>query len=67
MGTAPERHRAAVARTLSWAEDAAARGDYSAALSWLATVEAVEGELSPALDAKQRAWARSARTRRAHA
>lgn len=67
MGSTPERHRAAVARTLSWAEEAAASGDYSTALSWLATIEVVEGGLSPALDARQRAWATSARSRRVHA
>jgi hypothetical protein len=67
LGSTPERHRAAVARTVSWAEEAAADGDYSTALSWLATVEAVEGRLTPELDSKQRAWARSARAHRAHA
>ena len=67
LGSTPERHRAAIARTLSWAEEAAAKEDYSTALSWLATIEAVEGRLTADLDAKQRAWARSARSRRAHA
>lgn len=67
LGSTPERHRAAIARTVSWAEEAAARGDYGTALSWLATVEAVEGRLPPALDAKQRVWASSARLRRAPA
>jgi hypothetical protein len=67
LGSTPERHRAALARTLSWAEEAAASGDYSTALSWLATIEAVEGGLPPAVDAKQRAWAQRARSRRAHA
>jgi hypothetical protein len=67
LGSTAERHRAAVARTLSWAEEAAATGHFSTALSWLATIEAVEGGLSPALDAKQRDWARSARSRRVHA
>ena len=67
LGSTPERHRAAIARTLSWADEAAASGDYSTALSWLATIEAVEGRLTEDLDAKQRAWARSARSRRAHA
>jgi hypothetical protein len=60
LGSTPERHRAAVQRSLSWAERAAAEGQYATALAWLATIEAVEGELPPAFDAKRRAWAASA-------
>jgi hypothetical protein len=57
-----ERHRAAVRRTLAWAEQAAADGDYNAALAWLRTIEAVDGRLPAGLDAKQRAWAAGARS-----
>jgi hypothetical protein len=40
------RHRAAVARSLGWADDAAARDDYTDALSWLSTIEAVGDQLA---------------------
>jgi hypothetical protein len=36
-----DRHRAAVARSFGWAEQAAARGDYADALSWVQVVEAI--------------------------
>jgi hypothetical protein len=45
---------------LTWAEQAAGAGQYATALAWLATIEAVEGELPPGFDAKRRAWAASA-------
>lgn len=57
FGSTPDRHRAAIGRTVAWAEDAARRADYAAALSWLATIEAVEGELTEGLQARRRAWA----------
>jgi hypothetical protein len=57
LGSTPERHHAALQRTIRWAEEAAARGDYPTAFSWLAAIEAVEGELPKALEAKRRAWA----------
>ena len=60
LGSRPERQRAAVQRSLSWAEQAAGAGEYATALPWLATIEAVDGELPPAFDAKRRAWAASA-------
>ena len=60
LGSTPERHRAALRRSLSWAEQAAADGDYQVALSWLATIEAVEGSLPTGMDEKRRVWAASA-------
>jgi hypothetical protein len=41
------RHQAAVARTLAWADEAAARGDFADALAWLNTLTAI-GEPLPA-------------------
>jgi len=60
LGSTPERHRAAVQRTLGWADQAAADGDYAAALAWLATIEAIDGELPPGAGEKRRAWAATA-------
>jgi hypothetical protein len=57
LGSNDERHRAALQRTIRWAEEAAASGDYPTAFAWLATIEAVEGELPKELEAKRRAWA----------
>jgi hypothetical protein len=57
FGSTLERHRRAVRRSLSWAEEAAAEGDYATALSWLAALEAAEGELPPGVGARRREWA----------
>jgi hypothetical protein len=43
---AHERHQAAVANTLGWADEAAARHDFRDALAWLNTLEAI-GETLP--------------------
>jgi hypothetical protein len=51
-----------VRRTLGWAEDAARQEDYSTALSWLATIEAVEGELSDGVEARRRQRAHRMKT-----
>src|SRR5271165_5459940 len=40
-----DRHEAAVANTLRWADDAAARGDHADAVSWVETVLAIGDEL----------------------
>jgi hypothetical protein len=54
--SAHDRHLAAVARSFGWAEEAAARGDYADALSWVGVVEAI-GDLIPiAYQTKRRAW-----------
>ena len=58
LGTTLERHRAAVRRTLVWAEQAAAAGDCATAVAWLATIEAIDGRLPAGFEAKRRAWAR---------
>jgi hypothetical protein len=52
-----ERHETAMRQSAGWAEDAAREGDYAGALAWLATIEAVAGELPRALEARRRAWA----------
>ena len=40
-----ERHQWAVAQTLGFAQEAAARGDFKGALQWLEVVEVVDGVL----------------------
>ena len=52
------RHLAAVARTLSSAREAAARGDHAEALRWLSMLDAIGHELSPG-DQRMRAEWRS--------
>jgi hypothetical protein len=52
-----QRHQAAVRQSVGWAEDAAREGDYAGALAWLATVEAVAGELPRGFEARRRSWA----------
>jgi hypothetical protein len=54
--SADDRHLAAVARSLGWADQAAARGDYADALSWVGVVEAI-GDLIPTeYQTKRQAW-----------
>jgi hypothetical protein len=54
--SAQDRHLAAVARTFGWAEEAAARGDYADALSWVQVVQAI-GDLIPIeYQTKRSAW-----------
>jgi hypothetical protein len=56
--SAGERHRAAVARTLGWADEAAARHDFHDALAWLKTLEAIGETLPDHYLRKQEAWRR---------
>jgi hypothetical protein len=51
-----DRHELAVRQSLRWAETAAAEGDFTRALSWLATVEAIEGRLPAGWEQRRRAW-----------
>ena len=50
------KHRAAVARSLQWADDAALRADYADALGWVGTVQAVDGEIPDEYKAKRDTW-----------
>jgi hypothetical protein len=51
-----DRHPQAVARTLSWADEAADRGDHRDALAWLAVIEQVDGALPSMYETKRAAW-----------
>jgi hypothetical protein len=54
--SAHDRHLAAVARTFGWAEEAAARGDYAEALSWVQVVQAIGDQIPIEYQTKRRAW-----------
>jgi len=56
-----QRHQAAVANTLGWADEAAGRDDYHDALAWLRTLEAIGEILPEQYLAKREAWTRRAR------
>lgn len=51
-----ERHVAAVARTLGWAEEAAARDDYVDAIGWVQVIEAIGDELTQGYKTKRQEW-----------
>jgi hypothetical protein len=53
---ASQQHAVAVARTLRYAVDAAAGGDYTDALAWLATVEAIGDVLPDEYETMRVAW-----------
>jgi hypothetical protein len=57
VGSASTRHETAVRRSLASAEDDAREGNYASALSWLDTVEAVDGGLPDEFQAHRRTWA----------
>lgn len=57
-GPALDAHRTAVANTLTWAEESAARGDYVNALSWL-NVDAISETLPGADELKRLDWRRA--------
>jgi hypothetical protein len=48
-----ERHRAAVRRSLGWAQESADHGD---ALAWIRMLEAIGEQLPPRYQAKRQAW-----------
>ena len=52
----PERHRAAVRRSLGWAQESADCGDYADALLSIRALDAIGEQLPPAYEAKRRAW-----------
>jgi len=49
-------HAAIIGRTLRWADDAAARGDYAEAVRWIETVRAVGHDLSDEYKEKHASW-----------
>jgi hypothetical protein len=52
-------HRVAVANTLSWAEESAARGDYVNALAWLSVLDAIGETLQESYEIKRLDWRRA--------
>ena len=54
--TASDRHRAAVSRSLGWAQQSAERGDYTDALAWVRVVEATGSQLPPSYRSKRQVW-----------
>jgi hypothetical protein len=50
------RHERAVARTLEFAEEAASRGDFSEALAWLETLDAIGRRLPSEYASKRVEW-----------
>jgi hypothetical protein len=53
---AATRHEWAVARTLEWADDAAARGDHANALGWLGVLDTMGDQLSSEYRRKRENW-----------
>jgi hypothetical protein len=58
------RHAAIIARTLSWADDAAARSDYREAVHWVETVRGLGHELPDEYAAKRETWLNAIDTHR---
>lgn len=50
------KHRAAVANTLQWADEAAACGDHFDAVAWLDTVEAIGDKLPEVYETRRDSW-----------
>jgi hypothetical protein len=53
------RHAAILARTLRWADDAAARHDYAQAVHWVETVRGLGHDLPAEYEAKRDMWLRA--------
>lgn len=51
-----KRHRAAVAKTLQWADESADRGDVFDAIAWLSTLEAIGDDLPEAYEIRRDSW-----------
>lgn len=49
-------HAAIIARTLRWADEAAARQEYSEAVRWVETVRNVSDALPAVYETKRRRW-----------
>jgi hypothetical protein len=59
-----DRHCAAVARTLQWADESAEHGDHLDAIAWLSTLEAIGDKLPEVYEIRRDSWsAELARTR----
>jgi hypothetical protein len=54
------QHAAIIARTLRWADEAAARCDYAEAVRWVETVRSLGEALPGHYEAKRRVWLRLA-------
>lgn len=50
------RHAAIIARTLRWADEAAARQEYTEAVRWVQTVQSLGEALPTDYEAKHRRW-----------
>ena len=50
------QHAAIIGRTLRWADEAAARGDYAEAVRWVDTVRGLGQDLPDEYEAKQQTW-----------
>ncbi len=57
--TGAERHQRAVANTLGFAREAAAKGDFAGALEWLGVVEIVDGALPVGWEQTRASWLRA--------
>jgi ribosomal protein L17 len=53
------RHAAIIARTLRWANDAAARREFAEAVRWVETVRALARELPDEYKARYASWLRA--------
>ena len=57
--TGAERHERALANTLGFAREAAAKGDFAGALEWLGVVEIVDGALPAGWEQTRALWLRA--------
>jgi hypothetical protein len=57
-----DQHHQAVLNTLSWADEAAAAGDYADALAWLDVITAIGDGLPSPYPARRASWQAAMRT-----